>query len=154
MKTLIVYYSRTGTTAKLAADLAIRLGADLDPIIDPADRSGPLGYIRSGREAMGKKLVPIAPGAKDPANYDLVVIGTPIWGWVMSSPVRAYLDRERRKVKNAAFFCTMGGSHGKAFEEMTTFSGLTPIATLALKTAEVMKSEAEEKIKEFAAKLS
>jgi hypothetical protein len=70
----------------------------------------------------------------------------------MCSPVRSYVNQNKGKIKKAAFFATMGGSgDDKAFAEMSAILGLNPSATLGLKTVEVIKGEADEKIKKFAA---
>lgn len=48
-KIMIVYYSRTGNTHKVAEDMASRLGAGTERLIDRKNRKGLLGYIKSGR---------------------------------------------------------------------------------------------------------
>ena len=58
---LCVYYSRTGRTEKAMGEIAQALGAELVKIEDGQDRSKLRGYLRSGLEAMSKKLCPIAP---------------------------------------------------------------------------------------------
>ncbi len=76
----------------------------------------------------------IAPPAHDLAQYDLVVVGTPIWNASVSSPVRAFLSRNRKDLKRVAFFCTMGGRGAeRAFREMERASGRRPADVLVLK---------------------
>jgi len=88
-KALVVYYSRTGTTRRLAEVLAKALQADIEPVIDTKKRSGTLGYLRSVVEALQKRGAPIEPMRTDPRSYDLVVIGTPVWAWSVSLAVSA-----------------------------------------------------------------
>jgi flavodoxin len=98
-----------------------------------------------------QKVLPEIKFAKDPVDYDLVIIGTPIWGWNMCSLVRSYAEKNKGKIKKAAFFATMGGSGDeKAFVEMAEIIGVKPVATLGLKTTEVAKGLSDEKIKKFA----
>lgn len=150
MKTLVAYYSRTGTTKKVALAIAEKLGADVEEIIDTVDRSGVKGYLISGRDAMKKRLTELVVPKFDPEGYDLVVIGTPIWGWNVSVPARTYAEDHKYKFKDVAFFCTMGGSGSeKAFWELENIVGKTPLGTLTLKTAEVVKGEYSEKLKKF-----
>ena len=154
MKILVVYYSRTGTTKKIATAIASHVDCDLEEIGDVADRSGLVGYMKSGKEASLKQLPDIKAQKKDPADYDLVVIGTPIWAWDVASPVRTYLTRNAGKIKKAAFFCTMGGSGDKgAFKTMEGFCGTKPKATLVLRTKEVVQNAYAELVKDFAKKL-
>ena len=117
MKTLVAYYSRSGRTRKVAETLARLLQADLEEIIDCKDRSGFLGYLTAGRDASLNRLTKLKSLTKDPSSYDLVVVGTPIWAWNVSPPVRTYLTENKDKIRKVAFYCTMGGSsEGKAFK--------------------------------------
>ena len=71
---LVVYYSRTGNTRKLAKIIAEKLKADIEEIEDSTSRSGPLGWLRAGRDAGLKSLTKLKPLKKDPSNYDMVII--------------------------------------------------------------------------------
>lgn len=155
MKILVVYYSRTGTTKKVAEMIAQKLGAEVEEIKDTVDRRGAKGYLISGRDAMKKKLTTLQPVAKNPADFDLVITGTPIWGWNMSVPVRTYVTEQKDNFKSVAFFCTMGGSgNKKAFLEMAEIIGKSPKSTLALTTKEVVSGDIEAAVASFAEKLS
>lgn len=137
-KTLIVYHSRSGYTRRVAQSLAGRLDADLDEIqiVQPLD--GPLGYVMCAIEAIGGLAPALRPATKDPAKYDLVVIGTPVWFWSLASPMRSWLERHPLRGRRFAFFCTMGGSGASCvFSTMKELAGGDPIATLALTDDEV-----------------
>jgi len=152
MKTLIAFYSRTGTTKKAALEIAKLLKADVDEIIDKKDRSGAMGWLYAGGDATLSKLTEIKKPKKNPGKYDLVVIGTPIWSFNMTPAVRTYISKN--KFKKVAFFCTEGGSGSRrAFKAMHEVSGKNPLAHLVLRTKEVWKGNIKEKIKEFAEKL-
>ena len=56
MKPLVVFYSRTGTTKKVGEALADLLQCDSEELIDTKKRKGPLGFLRSGRDATRNKL--------------------------------------------------------------------------------------------------
>ena len=78
MKKLVVFYSRSGNTQKVALEIARSLRADVDEIIDLKDRTRKIiGWLIAGKDASQKKLTEIK-FKKDPKNYDLVIIGTPI----------------------------------------------------------------------------
>lgn len=108
-KILIVYYSRTGATKKVAEILREKLNCDSEEIIDTKNRSGALGYIMSGRDAMKKKLTKLQPLKKNVADYDLVIIGTPTWVYTLSTPIRTFISENKEKIKSVAIFYTMGG---------------------------------------------
>jgi flavodoxin len=164
VKTLVAFYSRTGTTKKIASAIAEKTGADLEEIRDTVDRSGAMGYLRSGRDSIKKKLTKLEPLKFEPDQYDSIIIGTPIWGWNVSVPVRTYITEQKDKFqpkadqpradKKVAFFCTMGGSGNEnAFSEMEKIIGKKPMATLALTTKEVVNDNYSEILEEFILKI-
>ena len=155
MKTLVVYYSRTGVTRTVAEALAKELQGDLEEIVDLKKRSGALGWFGSAGDAMLKRRTGIGPAKKDPAGYDLVVIGTPIWAFTMTPAVRTYLTAHREALKRVAFFCTMGGSGGaRAFRQMGKIVGRAPVATLALIEKDVKANQHGERVTDFASRLA
>lgn len=155
MKTLVVYFSRTGTTKKVAEKIASEIGADIEEIKEEKPRKGFLGYMRSGREATLKSKPKIDDPLKKPKEYDLVIIGTPVWSWGVSSPVRSYINLVKDDLKGVAFFCTMGGSGGKnAFKHMEDAASMVPKFTLELKQKEVMDESYLPKVKQFTDKIT
>ncbi len=150
MKTLIVFYSRTGTTKKVVERLAKELGADQEELIDQDKRGGALGYLKSGREAMQKKLATILPPQKDPSTYDLVIIGTPVWAHAMSCAIRTYLTEQKGKLSKIALFATQGGSGGEtALRQIEELACLVARAKLIVTTKEAVKGDYEDKLNAF-----
>ncbi|MCX7705323.1 MAG: hypothetical protein N2115_03575 [bacterium] len=140
-KFLVVYYSRTGITKKIAQEIAEYLSSDIEQIIDEKDRSGIRGFMTGGRDAMKRELTQIKPVEKDPANYDIVIIGTPVWAANITPAIRTYIMQNREKFKNVAFFCTTGGTGiEKTFIEMEVVCKKKPIATFAATSIEVKKN--------------
>jgi flavodoxin len=153
MKTLVVYYSRTGTTKKVAEEIARKLKADEEEILDTVNRNGIWGWLKSGREGMKRLHTKLKRPKLNPADYDLVIIGTPIWVSV-SSPVRTYLAAYKGKFKKVAFFCTMGSSGDeKAFKDMGEIVAKDPLATLTVLSKEVKNNDFQDKLEKFAANL-
>lgn len=150
MKTLIVYYSRSGNTRGATNLISDPLDCDVEELIDTKSRSGPLGFIRAGRDATGRKLTTLEAIKNDPSEYDLVVIGTPLWGGNMTPAVRTYITENSDKFKKVAFFSTAGSSDStKLFNEMEEIINQTPIATLSIIGAEVKSGEYKTKIEKF-----
>lgn len=119
MNTLVVYYSRTGTTKKVGEALTALLDCDSEELIDTKKRTGLLGFLKSGRDAAKKELTVLESLVHDPQLYDVVVLGTPVWGGTMSSPTRTYIETNKSKFNRVAFFCTQGGSDNpRLFSDM------------------------------------
>jgi len=103
---------------------------------------------------MKEILTEIKPIEKNPVDYDLVIIGTPDWASNMTPAVRTYITNQKDKLKKVAFLVTYGGSGlEKTFKRMGDLVGTQPTATLGLKTVEVTKDQAEEKINQFITQL-
>ena len=153
MKTLVVYYSRTGTTRTVAQQIAAALGADLEEVHDRERRGGPIGWLRCGYQGYTGKLADIDDPVRDPSDYDLVVIGGPIWASSVSSPIRTFLRRHRDSLAKVAFFCTCGGDDpGRVFLQMTGEAGQPPLAVLLVRQSEL--ASAPRAIAKFAAELA
>jgi len=150
-KILVVYYSRTGTTRKVAESLTTALRCDSEEIVEVGSRSGMLGYVRSLIEARRQVPSRIAAVAKDPSDYDLIVVGTPVWAWSLSSPVRAFLLANRPRLPAVAFFCTLGGAGSdRAFGEMQELTGEPPVGCLAIAAREVALTAYQARVATFA----
>lgn len=131
MKTLVAYYSKTGNTRRLAEEIAKELCCDIDEIHDKEYRSGVIGWFSGSRDSFRKFLTDIE-FELDPGEYDLVIIGTPIWTFGITPAVRTYFTRNIEKFNNVAFFLTSGGLGIKgAFKDMESLSK-APVATIEL----------------------
>ena len=147
MNALVVYYSRTGRTRKAAEEIASALSADLEELRDNKKRSGPLGFIMSGIEARSGRTVNLEPLSHNPATYDVVVVGTPVWASTMSSPVRTFLQETDLSKGRVAWFCTAGSNdqdmHAGCFNAMHEETGLTPVATKGFGAGSLKRDHAE-----------
>ena len=152
MKTLIVFYSRTGCTRLVAQALAAQLGADLEELKELADRSGPKGYLLAGRDAMQNRPVVLLPTARQPADYELVILGTPVWAFTMCPAIRTWMLREAAHVQRTAFLCTQGGSGAdRTMREMERLAGRPPVARLVLRDKDIKARACTDALAAFAA---
>ena len=136
MKILVVYFSRSGHTGRIAKEIARRCEADLDAIrvVERAegwwDRL--VARLRSQRHAEPMIHRP----DRNPARYDLVIIGSPLVRSAIAAPVRAYVHQYDGRFKRVAFFCAEGGSSaGHGFAELSKLCGQRPVATFAIDDA-------------------
>lgn len=147
---LVVYYSRTGHTGQLAHAIAGVAGWEIEAVADLRSRLGVGGYLRSGYEATFRRLAAIATTENDPALYDLVVIGTPIWNSSVSSPIRTWLEQHRQRLRNVAFFSTCGGRGARrVFDQMTGLAGRQPLATLDVTDRELERTDLASRVGRF-----
>ncbi|MEM2940821.1 MAG: hypothetical protein QW304_04640 [Thermoproteota archaeon] len=154
MKPLVVYYSRTGTTRKVAASIVEVLKCDVEEIRDLKNRSGVLGWLSSGRDATLNKLTKIDKPEKSPELYGVTIIGTPVWNNTVSTPTRTYMVEYRDRFKQVAFFCTQYGSESNALKDMEALCGRKPVATLMLKRRQVETGEYADLVRQFCAQIT
>lgn len=116
MKNLVVYFSASGVTEKLAKRLAEAIGSDIFEIVprqkytdkdldwtDKNSRSSlEMADINSRPEIVGK--------VEDFNGYDNIFIGFPIWWYREPSVVDTFLEQYDFKNKRIIPFATSGGS--------------------------------------------
>ena len=150
MKSLVVYYTRTGNTKIVAETIAAELGSDLEEIVDLKKRAGKLGWILAGKDSTQEKGTKIAPTKLAPADYDLIVIGTPIWAWKPTPAIRTYIVNNDFSGKKVALFFTMDSDLKQAVDKT---KGLLPnavfVGELALSKVLEDKEETRKKIAEW-----
>jgi flavodoxin len=155
MKTLIVYYSRTGNTRMIAEEIAKHLKADIEEVKDTQNRKGIIGYLRSGYQANRKKLTSLEKPVNNPTEYDLIIIGTPIWAGKMSVPIRTYLNQFKDEIEQMAIFCTYGGSGLEGtLEDIAIYTGKVPRSTLGIKNNQIKSGEYLTRVQEFIESMS
>ena len=109
MSSLVVYYSRSGKTKVVAEKIAEVLNADNEEIVDLKDRKGWIGFLKSGFDATIGRETRIAEMKKSITNYDLVVMGTPIWNSRPTPAIRTFIIQNDFSERNVAIFCTCEG---------------------------------------------
>ncbi len=148
-KTLIVYYSRSGVTKKVANAIRDILKCDIEEIKDTKKRSGFLGFLTAGRDAMFNRDT-VLEETTDPSSYDIVLIGTPVWAGNMSCPIGTYIRKYKGKFNDVAFFTTLGSANtSKTYTNMEKFSEKSPLAKLTLNQKEVENDEYKKSLDEF-----
>jgi len=156
MKTLVIYYSRSGHTRQVAEMLAQKLSADLQELVDRSLRKGPIGWLKSGRDAVKEKETELGPLDHQPRDYDLILVGTPVWAAHPAPAVRTFLGSHDLGGKRVAFFCTMSTRGGEeTFDIMKgLLSGGEPVGTLAIAMKKRLTEKLSTQIDDWASKLS
>ena len=110
MKTIIVYYSLEGSTRKVAERLSEDLNADLLELVPvkPVKNNG-LKFMQGGGQVMFKKCPKLQAYNFNVADYDRVILGTPIWAGCFTPAIRTFLKENELQYKVSAVF-TLSGS--------------------------------------------
>ena len=127
MKTLVAYFSAEGTTAAVAKALAEAAGADIFEIkpevpYTAEDVNYRKPFARCNKEWFKKLEVPAAGNVPDFDQYELVLIGFPIWYGCAPLVVSSFCKGCDWSGKKVAAFATSGGSGiGKTAEKLRPF---------------------------------
>ena len=134
-KTLVAYFSATGTTAQAAKLLAKAAGADLYEIrpavpYTKADLNWMDDKSRSSLEMRDPSSRPaIAGRAENMDAYDRIFLGFPIWWYVAPALINSFLESYDFSGKTIILFATSGGSgFGKTVEGLN--NGVSPTARI------------------------
>ena len=115
-KTLVAFFSATGTTMEAASKLAKVADADLFEIVPevlytPADLNWRNKSSRSTLEMEDKSSRPaIASKVENMAQYDTVFVGYPIWWYIAPTIINTFLEQYDFTGKTVIPFFTSGGS--------------------------------------------
>lgn len=109
MKTLIVFYSLTGNTKKIALAAALAAGGEMMEIKIRKEipSTGFWRYFWIGMQAV--KSSGLMPLEKNPNDYDLIFLGGPVWAGNFAPAIRSFLSKAKLKNKKIALFCIHGG---------------------------------------------
>lgn len=156
MTSLVVYYSLTGNTKKVAESIAAELDAELEAV-ELADPGAVKDGKPCGKLVMGPFfgiLPDVKPTEKDLHSYGHVILGAPVWATQLASPMKAFLKARRDRLPpNVSFFVCYGGKFAaNALKHMEKYSKRQPKATLILKDEEIKSGILKEKVKSFALK--
>jgi flavodoxin len=89
MNTLAVYYSKSGTTQKVAEAVAAKTGCDLDAIAYDEDAK-------------------TVQTSKNPGDYDRIVLLSPVWAFSLAEPMKLYVKQNASGIKTYSLIVTCG----------------------------------------------
>ncbi len=109
-RVLVVFYSLNGNTVRVARDLAVRLDADVERIRERRERRGPFKYLLAALDSAFERSSRLGDIGKQAKDYDLTIVGSPVWVGKFTPAIRAYLNAIRGKGNDVAFFTTSGNT--------------------------------------------
>jgi len=116
MKTLVTYFSASGTTKRVAETVASTINADLfeiEPkeVYTDADLNWMNKKSRSSIEMADKSSRPeIKNKVTNLDEYDWVIIGFPVWWYTAPTIINTFIEENDLSGKEIYIFVTSGGS--------------------------------------------
>lgn len=123
MKTLIVYYSYTNNTEKVAKKIAELKKYDILKLEPLVDYSTDYQKVVDEEEAKmdSEEIVELKPINIDLNQYDRIILGTPVWWYTMAPVVRSFLSGNNLNGKKVIAFITNGGWIGHTVKDIKKY---------------------------------
>ncbi len=115
MKKAVVFYSLSGNTQAAAKEIAEGIGADLIELklVKPFPTEKSKQLALGGMQAMFGMKPSIQELSKNIKEYDVLILGTPIWAGTIAAPVHSFLNKYQVLDKIVAVFTFSGGGDNK-----------------------------------------
>ena len=119
-KKAIVYYSYGDNTKKIVDEILKVIKADVyeikpkTPFIEDMET-----FVNQEEQKQGQdEIIEIEDPQIKLKEYDIIILGTPVWWYTMSSPIRSFLKQNDFTGKTIIPFATNGGWIGTTFEDI------------------------------------
>lgn len=119
-KILVVYYSLEGNTKLIGEEIAGLLKAEVLELKLKKDfnKKGAWKYFWGGKQVMTGEKPELQEFDKNPKDYKVIIIGTPVWMATYTPALKTFFDKVELKNKKIGLFCCYGTSPGQTFEKM------------------------------------
>lgn len=120
-KILIICYSQSGNTHKIACEIQKQTGSELCEIFPR--QPYPVNYnslLKQAKKEIRSGFIPhLLPLSQNPDEYDIIFAGTPNWCDTAAPPLTAFFKKYKLRDKTIIPFCTHGGGgSGHIFEDI------------------------------------
>ena len=120
MKTLIVYYSYTGNTKKIANAIKNNLNCDILEVTPKIPFSNDYDEVIAEYQnnSIEDKSIEINDIGIDLKEYDKIIIGSPVWWYTICPVITSFLKKYDLSGKKIYPFATNAGWLGKTFKDI------------------------------------
>ena len=118
-KILVVYYSLSGNTKDIAKRIKSQSGADLYSIeLKSPLPTGLMAYYKIWKQYKDKQMPELKGQMPNFAEYDLIILGSPVWMYTVSTPMQSFLQQADFQNKPVAVYSTQGSNPGTFFADI------------------------------------
>ena len=117
MKTIVLFYSHSGQTRRVATALAARIGATVSEIKTAAPIRHPYAMCLANRV---KERNPEIALDVDPGAFDAIYVGGPVWAWTVTPPLLTLFRTHSFAGKTVVPFCTNDSQPGNFLARAAT----------------------------------
>ncbi len=147
---LVVFYSYSGTCRQVAELLCTQHGWTRGEIVETRARAGASGTLRSIVDTVLRRCPPISYDGPDPADYDAVVLVSPIRACGLAGPMRSFIAEQGAALKRYAVVSVLGSSGASsAVSEIDRTLRRTPLIATAFTGREVADGRCATRLQAF-----
>lgn len=119
MKAIVIYYSYSGNTKKIAELIAKQIKVDIARIETVDAYNGSYqSVINQGKKEVESGYMPkIKPLSVDLTNYDTIILGSPVWWYTFAPAMRTFLNENNLDGKTIYPFATNAGWLGHTLND-------------------------------------
>ena len=119
-KKLVVFFSYTGNTKKIAESIQKKLNCDILEIkpVKPYSTDYQTVVDEEQNNESSKKKPEIQSIDKDLSQYDEIIVGSPVWWYTIAPVIRTFLLENDLKGKIIKPLATNAGWLGRTFQEI------------------------------------
>lgn len=130
MKKIVIYYSYSGNTKKIANYIKEKLSCDILELTPRIPFSTDYDTVveKYQNNSIDNKEVPITDININLDEYDEIIIGTPVWWYTMCPVITAFLKQYDISNKKVFMYATNAGWLGHTFKD---FIKLNPKSTIS-----------------------
>ena len=146
VRACVIYYSYSGITRGIAEGIRNASGCDLIEVRTKTPYSSFTAYTTGVLRSRKMACDPIVPGEIDVSQYDLLIIGTPVWAWKPSPAINAAVRALKVcEGKMAVIFSTCSNHPGEALPLLSKAleeRGVTVMAEISLNADDTKNPDA------------
>lgn len=135
---LVISYSNTGTSRRLAQMLCEQQGWPMAEIKEAHPRCGLSGQLRCLLDSWLRRRPPICYVGPPPNEYDAVILVAPVWSWRLAGPVRSFVKLMNEQLPDLALISVSQGIDTKGvISELNSLLGYHPVLSATFTPDEI-----------------
>lgn len=147
---LIVFYSYTGVSRRVAHLLGAQRGWPLGEIVEEQGRGGATGTVRCVLDSLLRRQPAVRYQGPEPSDFRTVVLVSPVWAYRLNGPMRSFIAGHSARLHRVAVLSTMGSrGAGNAVAEIEKLLGKPPILAAAFTQREVEDGSCAQRLDAF-----
>jgi hypothetical protein len=150
--TLIIFYSLTGNSRRLAQLVSAQSGWPVGEIVEKRPRAASgWGFARCVLDSVFHRRPAVHYRGPEPGSFTSVVLIAPIWMEELAGPMRSFVANEKEHLRRIAVLTTMGGRGGSnAVAEIAALAGRDPVLSEAVTARAVADGSCAQGVEAFA----